>query len=149
MEKLHFEIQIKAPVDKVYSFMIQDDVYRKWTAAFAEGSYYEGDWKEGTKILFVALKDGKKSGMVSRIAANIPNEFISIEHLGIVQNDEEITSGPSVDPWKGVHENYTFESIPEGTLLKIDMDTDGGEMDAYFTATWPKASGILKEICEQ
>jgi hypothetical protein len=150
MEKLHFEIQIKAPVEKVYKLMLEDSTYREWAAAFMEGSYFKGTWKEGSKILFLALKDGKPSGMVSRIETNIPNKFVSIEHLGMVQDDEEITSGPSVESWKGLHENYTFETIPEGSLLKVDMDgTDGGEMDAYFSETWPKALAILKEICER
>jgi hypothetical protein len=149
MEKLHFEIQIKAPAEKVYRLMLEDKTYREWTAVFSEGSYYKGNWEQGSKIHFLAERDGKASGMVSRIETNIPNEFVSIEHLGIVQDSEEITSGPSVDPWKGCHENYTFETVPDGTLLKIDMETDGGEMDGYFSETWPKALTILKEICER
>lgn len=145
MEKLHFEIEINAPATKVYNTMLADDTYRQWTAAFAAGSYYRGSWEKGAEILFLAPSENE-SGMLSRIKENIPNEFVSIEHLGLIKNGERITTGPEV-AWAGALENYTFEKQEDGTLLKVDMDS-GGDMDAYFNETWPKALVTLKNICE-
>lgn len=84
MEKLHFSVQIKAPKEKVWDTMLDDETYRKWTTAFSPGSYYEGSWDEGSKILFLAPdENGKLSGMTSIIAENRPYEFISIKHISV------------------------------------------------------------------
>ena len=85
--------------------------------------------------------------MVSRIKENTPNRFVSIEHLGILQNGEEITSGPAVEAWAGALENYTFTEEDGQTLLSVDVDSSP-EHHAYFFETWPKALTKLKEICE-
>ncbi|KAA5537102.1 SRPBCC domain-containing protein [Taibaiella lutea] len=149
MGNLHFEIAIQAPVEKVYNTMLADESYRKWTNPFFPGSYYKGSWDKGAKILFLAPGEQGEGGMVSRIKENIPEQFVSIEHLGMLKDGKEITSGPEVDSWAGALENYTFESVDGGTLLKIDMH--GGEdpnMTQYFNDTWPKALEILKKLCE-
>lgn len=64
--------------------MLNDESYREWTRAFTEGSHYKGSWEEGSKILFL---DPNGAGMVSRIAKNDLYEFISIEHLGFVDDE--------------------------------------------------------------
>lgn len=42
MKKIHSEITINASPEAVWNVMLEDDTYRKWTSAFAEGSYYKG-----------------------------------------------------------------------------------------------------------
>ncbi|RYZ58678.1 MAG: hypothetical protein EOO14_09425 [Chitinophagaceae bacterium] len=78
---------------------------------------------------------------------NIPNRFVSIEHIGILQNGEEITSGAAVEAWAGSLENYTFTEEDGQTLVSVDVDSTP-EHHAYFFETWPKALAKLKEICE-
>ena len=78
MEKLKFNTTINAPREKVWNALWDEDNYRKWTTVFSEGSTVETDWKKGSKVLFT---DGKGSGMVSEIADNIPNEYMSFRHL--------------------------------------------------------------------
>ena len=46
MQTQHFSIMIDAPKEKVWHSMLDDETYRDWTAAFSEGSYYEGAWEE-------------------------------------------------------------------------------------------------------
>ncbi|MBI3135095.1 MAG: SRPBCC domain-containing protein [Bacteroidetes bacterium] len=148
-EKLKFEIQINAPVELVYKNMIDDAHYRTWTAAFNPGSHYQGSWQKGSKILFLGPdKNGNMGGMVARIEENIPNQFISIEHLGIVNAGQEITSGQEVEDWAGAHENYTFKSHNNGTLLTVEMDSSD-EFKSMFETIWPKALKTLKDICEK
>jgi len=85
--------------------------------------------------------------MVSKIRENIPNKFLSIEHLGTLKGEEEITSGPEVESWAGALENYTFKSNNGNTVVEVDMDSNQ-EFKSYFMDTWPKALKKLKAICE-
>lgn len=150
MQKLHFEIHIDAPREKVWDTMLQDVTYRKWTAPFHPGSYYTGDWSEGSKILFLGPSDDGTGdgGMVSRIAENRLHEFISIEHLGLVTNGIEDTTSEEVKKWTPAFENYTFANDGAGTKLSIDLDTNE-EFKDMFEGLWPKALQILKELCEK
>jgi uncharacterized protein YndB with AHSA1/START domain len=149
METLHFEITIDAPPGKVYHTMIDEKHYQEWTSEFSPGSHFKGSWEKGSGILFLGPdKDGNQGGMVSVIKENIPNKFISIEHIGFVENGKEITSGPAVEDWAGALENYTFFGEGESTLLEVDMDTNQ-EFKAMFTNSWPRALKKLKEICER
>lgn len=150
MPTLHFSIQINAPKQKVWDTMLADTTYHQWTEPFHAGSYYEGDWSEGSKMLFLGPNDdGTLAGMVSRIEANRPYEFISIEHLGEVHNGIEDTTSERVKQWAGAHENYTFTEKDGVTEVGVDLDLNvGGEMAEMFEAMWPKALKKLKELAE-
>jgi uncharacterized protein YndB with AHSA1/START domain len=149
LERLHFETSIKAGIEKVYKTLIDEKHYSEWTAEFNPTSYFKGSWEKGSKILFLGTdKNGNTGGMTSRIKENIPNKFISIEHLGIVQGDKEITSGEEVEKWAGGLENYTFVQDQQKTLLSVDVDANS-EFRSYFMETFPKALNKLKSICEK
>jgi uncharacterized protein YndB with AHSA1/START domain len=148
-EVLHFEIRINAAPEKVYNTMIDEEHYREWTSAFNPTSYFEGTWQKGSKIRFVGeTQDGSQEGMISRIKENIPNRFISIEHLGLVIKGKDVLCGPEVDTWAGALENYTFTQQDGKTLLSIDADANEN-YTTYFTDTWPLALQKLKSICEK
>jgi len=144
METLNFSIKINAPREKVWNVLIGGKTYPEWTAAFAPGSQAETDWKEGSKALFT---DGKGNGMVSTIAKNKPNEFLSIKHLGMVKDGVEDLTSDKVKQWSGAMENYTLKETGGVTELKIDMDSDDEYKD-YFSKTWPKALDKVKELSE-
>jgi uncharacterized protein YndB with AHSA1/START domain len=150
MHKLHFSIAINAPTAKVWSTMLDDATYRVWTEAFTSGSHYVGDWSKGSKILFLGPdpNTGKLGGMVSRIAENRLHEYISIEHLGMVQDGMEDTTSEAVKAWSGAQENYTFKERNGNTevLVDIDITEDWKEM---FESAWPKALQKLKELAEK
>lgn len=130
--------------------MLGDTTYRKWTKAFSPGSYYNGDWSEGSKILFLGPDpDGKgESGMVSRIKENRPYEFISIEHIGVIKDGVEDTTSEEIKKWVPAFENYSFAEKNGRTLLSVDMDTDP-ENAVMFEEMWPKALVDLKELAEK
>jgi uncharacterized protein YndB with AHSA1/START domain len=145
---LRFESIIDAPVEKVFRIMLDKKHYAEWTAEFNPTSGFEGSWEKGSKILFTGTdQDGKVGGMVSRIKENIPNKYLSIEHIGILNDGKEITSGSDVEQWAGSLENYTFTDKGGKTLLSVDMDSNE-EFANYFTDTWPKALKKLKTLCE-
>ncbi|OGU37204.1 MAG: ATPase [Ignavibacteria bacterium GWB2_35_6b] len=148
MEKLNFSIEIKAPKEKVWNTMLEDKTYRAWTEAFSPGSHYVGDWNKGSKILFLGPgQNGEMGGMVSRIKENKLYEFISIEHLGIVQDGKEDTTSEAVKGWAGAHENYSFSEKDGATKVAVEMDSNE-EYSEMFNGMWPKALQKLKELAE-
>ena len=152
MKKLQFKVSINAPLTRVYDLMLginNKSTYDQWTSVFNPTSTYEGNWDKGSKILFIGVDEkGEKGGMVSRIAENIPNKFVSIQHYGLIKADEEITEGPEVEKWANGFENYTFEENNGTTTVTVDLDTTE-EFTGFMNETFPKALEKLKEICEK
>jgi hypothetical protein len=148
LDKLHFSTIINAPKEKVWNTMLDDETYRIWTEPFSPGSCYKGDWNEGSKILFIAPGENGDMGMVSRIKENRKPDFLSIEHIGIINNGKEDTSSEEVKKWAGALENYTFKSVDGKTELLIDMDIND-EYKSMMETMWPKALQKLKEIAEK
>lgn len=148
MENLHFNISINATREKVWDALFSDANYREWTAAFAEGSFAETDWKQGSKAYFM---DGSKSGMVSEIEVSKPYEYLSIKHLGVLKDGvEDLTSADTLQ-WAGAHENYTLNDANGKTELAIDLESGGMKQEfiEYFQKTWPVALDKLKAIAER
>lgn len=152
MKKATFSVNIDAPADKVYDAMLgisDKATYEQWTAPFNPTSTYEGRWDKGSKILFIGVDEkGEKGGMVSRIAEIIPNQYVSIQHYGLVKADVEVTEGPDVEKWANGFENYTFVENNGTTAVTVDMDITEDFL-GYMNDTYPKALDKLKEICEQ
>ncbi len=146
-QKQKHQIDINAPREKVWDILWGKETYPQWTKAFNEDSRVETDWKVGSRALFT---DSNGDGMVSRIAENIPNEFMSIEHLGTIMGGVEDTSSPAVAQWAGAHEDYRLQEIDGGTRVLIEMDVDDkSEWAEEFKKIWPKALATLKEIAEK
>lgn len=148
MEKLNFSIEINAPKEKVWNTMLEDKTYRIWTDAFTPGSHFVGDWNKGSKILFLGPgPNGEMGGMVSRIKESKLYEFISIEHLGIVQDGKEDITSDAVKDWAGALENYSFTEKDGVTKVSVEMDSNE-EYSEMFKGMWPKALQKLKELSE-
>jgi uncharacterized protein YndB with AHSA1/START domain len=143
MKKLTFEIQINAPVEKVWNVMLDKDTYEQWTTEFSEGSTYDGSWEQGAEILFLGPDGG---GMIAEIAELRKFKFVSIRHLGMIENGEaDLERGKD---WDSAYENYTFEAKDGGTHLTIHQDMLP-EYEEMFLEMWPRALKKLKEICER
>jgi hypothetical protein len=152
MKKLQFKVSIHAPVSKVYDCMLgihSKSTYEQWTSLFNPTSTYEGSWDKGNKILFIGVdEEGQKGGMVSKIVENTPNQFVSIQHYGLLKVGEEITEGPEVEKWANGLENYTFDENKGTTTVTVDLDTSEDFVD-YMNENYPKALDKLKELCEK
>lgn len=153
MIKKHYSIQINAPREKVWDVMLQDATYREWTKPFnPPGSYYEGSWEEGSEIKFLGnAEDGSShsGGMFSRIKENRLHEFVSVEHIGMIDANGNIdTTSDEVKKWTPAFENYTFKDVEGGTEVLVDMDLTEEYAD-MFDDTWPKALQVLKELAEK
>jgi uncharacterized protein YndB with AHSA1/START domain len=149
MQTLHYTADIKAPREKVWHAMLDDESYREWTKPFMEGSYFKGDWSKGSKMLFLGPnpETGQEGGMVSEIAENRPNEFVSIRHIGIIHNGVEDTTSDEAKKWAPAFENYTFLEKDGGTQVQVDVDV-AEELKDEMEQAWPQALQSLKQIAE-
>lgn len=151
MKKIQYTKEIAAPAQKVYNTMLgMDDIqtYEQWTAEFNPTSTYEGSWQKGTKMYFIGTdENGKKGGMVSEIADNVPFRFVSIRHYGMLDGETEITEGEEIEKWAGSLENYSFSEHNGTTTVTVEIDVADDYLD-YFNTTWPKALDKLKELAE-
>lgn len=143
MEK--YQIAIDTSREKVWDVLWDEATYPVWTAPFSESSQVQTDqWEEGSKVLFVDGNSGE--GMVSRIARNIPNEFMSFKHIGILKNGVEDTESKQAKEWSG-EENYSLKTISGKTELTVEMDIDE-KHKGMFEDLWPKALQKVKELAE-
>lgn len=151
MERKEFKILIDAPQQKVWDILWGTTTYPAWTSAFMEGSRVEAVnapegqvWRKGNKVRFLGPGD---EGMVSTIAENKPNEYMSIKHLGVVKKGVEDLDSPGAKEWAGATENYTLRPVGGKTELTIDMGITKEYLD-YFEKTWPKALEKVRELSE-
>lgn len=143
MKKLEFKTSINAPKNKVWSVLWNDDTYRKWTSVFSEGSYAVTDWKEGSKVHFLTPKG---DGMYSVVNRNVPNEYMSFKHLGIIKEGNEMPQDEETKKWSGSMENY-YLSGNGATELRVELDA-ADEHAGYFAEIFPKALQKVKELSE-
>lgn len=141
MTRLHFSIDIASPRDKVWRVLWDDASYRDWTSVFAEGSYAESDWNEGSTITFIDPSSG--SGMSAVIEKKRPGEFMSFRH------EAEIKDGAVQPPasWSGAHENYTLTANDGRTTLTVDLDALD-EHRQMFEDKFPQALKRVKSLSE-
>jgi uncharacterized protein YndB with AHSA1/START domain len=144
LQRLQWSVEIAAPASKVYEVLIGPEGYRRWTAAFGDGLYFEGAWQQGGRIRFLT-PDGH--GVLSEIAELRPNEFVSIRHIGYIDDDGvEDTGGDAILAWAPAYENYTLTATPQGTRLTVDQDIT--EDFEGMPEAWPRALETLKSLCE-
>lgn len=150
MQKQRYTVMINAPREKVWKTMLEDATYREWTNAFNPGSFFEGSWEKGSEIRFLGPdpSTGKTGGMYSRIHDIRPNEFVSIEHLGFIQDGKIDTTSDMVKKWAPSFENYTFNEKDGVTEVLVEMDV-AEEMVDDFQDLWPKALQDLKALAEK
>ncbi len=150
MKKLQASIKINAPKEKVWHTMLDNQTYRQWTEVFHPGSYYKGNWEKDSKMLFLGPnpETGEEGGMIAKVVENKPYEYISLEHVGIINNGVEDTTSDEVAKWTPAFENYTFTEENGVTTVSIEMDVLEEHME-MFNQMWPEALEKLKEIAEK
>lgn len=145
METLEFKIRIKAPVEKVWSVLWEDETYKKWTSAFCEGSYAVSDWNEGDKIHFMSPGG---EGMNSIIEKKIPNEYMAFKHIGEIKDFKELPLNEETEKWSGYMETYRLIPDDEFTDLIAQVDVIEKHID-YFKDAFPKGLEAVKELAEK
>ncbi|MGA9212775.1 SRPBCC domain-containing protein [Kaistella sp.] len=140
MKKLEFSIDINAPKEKVWDILWNDQSYRKWTAIFIPGSYYEGELKEGNDIRF--LSPGLH-GIFAMVQKVIPFKSMHFVHFGLVLDG--ISQGKTFA--ENAIEYYDLYEIEQGTKLIVTIRTED-EYITYFSNSFPRALNAVKQLSE-
>lgn len=147
MQQLNFSVNIDAPPQKVWAILWDDKTYPQWTAEFGgngQESRAISDWKEGSKVHFLAGNEGMYS-MIDKLS---PNEYISFRHIGMVKNGEEQPIDEATKEWSGATENYTLKETDDKTQLSVSVETTDSDLDRMREA-FPKAFNKVKELSER
>jgi len=145
VNQLRFSETINASRDRIWQALFDDQTFRQWSSIFAEGSYFAGDWNQGSEIRF--FNDGD-DGMLSEIAENRPHEFMSIRHVSFIVKGKVVDkTSDDVTSWAPAFENYTLKEIDGGTLLVVETDSFP-EFNDFFNENWPKALKEVKRLAE-
>ena len=150
METLEFEIEIVAPVQTVWSTMLDDDTYRQWSSSFHEGSYYTGDWEKGSTIRFLGPDDsgGADGGMLGTVVESRPNELVQIEYSGLVDGGDDDTTSDTARRLAGTHETYTFTEDNGVTTVAVEIEVLE-QWAPMFREEWPVALDRLRDLAER
>lgn len=145
MKKVTFSIDIKAPKEKVWYSLWDDENYENWTSAFCEGSFTISDWNEGSKIYF--LGPGGGGGMSSKISIKKPFDLMSFSHISEIMDFKELALTEETQAWSGSEERYDLTENNGITTVKVTVDIVETHAD-FFNEAFPKALQKLKEIAE-
>lgn len=144
MKDLRFDIDIAAPVARVWDCMLDPIAYRDWTRAFCEGSYFEGSWAQGSRMRFL---DPDGNGMDAVVEENDLHRRVALRLVGDLREgrpnpDSRLQREPA-------HEIYEFSAAPAGgTHLVIRLQGwDDGFAD-MMAGLWPQALQRLKALAE-
>lgn len=144
MKDLQFSIAIAAPVARVWDCMFDPLAYRDWTRAFAEGSYFEGEWAAGRRLRFL---DPQGFGMEAVVDEWVPHERVSLRLVGEIKDGRPLAeSRLAREP---AHERYAFSPLPGGgTRLAVDLQSWDEGFTAFLNDSWPRALQRLKALSE-
>ena len=148
MKTLQFTKQIKAPAQKVWDTLWNEDTYPEWTNAFnpsGGGSIMQSDWKVGGKTRFL---DTKGNGMLSTIKSKNEPYDIVFEHLGELTGGKEDTSSEKVKSWAGSLEEYHLSEQGGMTELKASVQT-AEEWEDVMNNGFIKGLEKVKRLSEQ
>lgn len=148
LKTIRFQILIDASPEIVYNTLTDPAHFKTWTATFQPTSHFKGDWQQGSTIHFLSFDEaGNTMGLISEVKENVPDQRITLQHFGLIQEGKEITDGEEVEAIKGAIEQYIFVSKDGQTELEVKTDIFI-ELQDYFEETWPKALQVLKQLCE-
>lgn len=144
IEKLVVEININAPVEKVWKLMWEKDSYKQWTKAFMDGSYYTGDLEEGNRIHFLSPSG---AGMYSDLIQLKLHSYIVFSHIGYLKEKQEMDVDDETLQWTGSLEGYYFSQTPTGTHIRAELDNQKAFHDS-MQQTFRAALVELKRMAE-
>ncbi|MFM1998549.1 MAG: hypothetical protein RL204_496 [Bacteroidota bacterium] len=143
--RLIFEINIPAPCSLVWEKLWGAESYSLWTSVFSEGSYYEGELKEGNRV---HLLTPEGHGMYSNVFKRIDKSTLIFEHLGEIVDFKEVLNSDNSNTWSEAFEEYHLTEVNGQTHLRVEVDTLP-QYSNFMNSTFPKALEVLKTISTQ
>jgi hypothetical protein len=143
MIELKFEIGINSTKETVWSAIFDDTSFRDWANIIDEGTYMEGEMKEGNEIQFISSVNGY--GVTSLVSKLIPYEYVLFKHA----SDTQMSGATTRDKqWTGGSESYTLIEKEGQTFLTIKSEIPE-ELVEMFNDRLPRAMKRIKELAER
>ena len=139
MKLLEFTTQISAAPEKVWNVLFTQDSYGNWSSAMNSGTYFEGNWEEGSIMKFL---DQKNNGMYNLVEINKENQLLRMKHLGWIIDGELSPQG-----WEDSTVTYILEPDDNGTLLKVEVNSLD-EFVEFFNTKYPQNLELIKNLSE-
>jgi len=142
--RLEFTKEINATPQKVWEKLWDKESYKTWTKPFCEGSYYEGDVKQGNRVHFLTPSG---EGMFADILFLKENELAVLKHLGVLKDFKEQPMDEETKQWSGCFEIYKLTETNGKTIVTAEVDTVEKYIN-HMNSTYPLALQELKRISE-
>lgn len=140
MKNLEYQIQIHATAEKVWDVLFTQDSDKNWKSAVNEGSFFEGNWEEGTIMKFL---DSENNGMYNLVEKNIPNQELKMKHIGWILNGEL-----SPQNWEDSTIEYLLKPNENGILLTAKINALDEFVD-FFNSKYPQNFQNIKNLAEK
>lgn len=144
IQKLVFNIEIKAEASLVWKLLWNPESYTEWTSPFCEGSYYKGELAKGERVQFLVPLG---EGMYSDIEFVKENELMILKHIGYMSDFKEIPLDEETRKWTGAFEIYRLKQDDDMTRLTVEVDTLPEYME-HMNEKFPLSLQKLKAMAE-
>lgn len=143
MKEIQCSIEINASKERVWATLWEDKTFRDWASMIDEGTYMEGEMKEGNEIQFISSVNGY--GVTSLIEKLKPNEFVRFRHSA---DTKESGQQEREKEWTGGTESYSLTEKNGVTTLLFKTDVPQ-ELEEIFNSRIPKALERIKTLAEK
>lgn len=140
MKNLEYQIQIHATSEKVWEVLFTQDADKNWASAVNAGTFFEGNWEEGSIMRFL---DSQNNGMYNLVEKNILNKELKMKHLGWILDGEL-----SPQNWGDSTIEYVLEPNENGTLLTGKINALDEFVD-FFNSKYPQNFQNIKNLAEK
>lgn len=140
MPQLQFTTKIKATKQKVWETLWNDKTFRDWVGIIDEGTYMEGEIKEGQTVRFISSVSGY--GVTSLVEKLVPYEFVLFKHMADTKDNGKNTREKE---WTGGTESYSLIEQDGFTTLTIKTEVPK-ELEKIFLESMPKALERIREL---
>lgn len=144
MTTIIFKKEINAPANKVWFALWDNLYYMKWTSAFSEGSYAVSEWKQGSKVHFLAPSG---DGIYGNIDLMVKYEKMHFRQEGVIKDFKEQPADDETRLWSGAMEKYELAESGGITVLTVYLETLESYADE-FNNKFPVALDLVKHSAE-
>lgn len=143
MKEIQFQVEIKAPKERVWDTLWQDETLREWAGIIDPGTYMVGDLKEGNEVQFISAENGY--GVTTLVEKLVAYEFLLFRHQADTQDSGK---QERAQDWTGGKESYSLAEKDGTTTLTAAFDVPP-EQEEYFQDNYPKALERVKALAER
>lgn len=143
MKELQFPIEIKASKESVWATLWEDTSFRDWANIIDEGTYMQGEMKEGNEIQFLSSVNGY--GVTSLIEKLDRDAFVLFRHSADTQASGQQEREKE---WTGGTESYSLGENDGVTTLLVKTEVPI-ELEEIFTVRLPRALERIKTLAEK